>query len=384
MRNKALLLLVFLTLLATAGFTSSALARTQHRAPLPLATDVSPAPRPEAVTSAEMIPTSTPASPSVAPTPAIAPTPAPTTAAAPLAPATGHAAASTSDEPDSPDVDRAQPAKQVRVPVVHRWVGFYMPGVPDSMTSLDKLQKQIGAHASVVNFFIADSEAFPAPRCANADAAGATPLVTLEFWSIKDAGGLSAILDGSHDAYLTRFAQAAKAYGKTVWLRPFHEMNGDWYPWGTTGGNTPAQFIAAYRHVHDVFASAGATNVKFVWCPNVDFNVVQFYPGDAYVDYAAIDGYNTGLPWRSFSSVFGKTYTKVAAITPKPIFIAETSCAEGNRKADWIADMFAQIATSYPRLTGACWFNVNKEHDWRIGSSASSLHAFAAGVAKSF
>jgi len=378
MRNKALLLLLLFTLLATAGFTSSALARTQRRAPLPLVTDASPVPRPEAVTPAEMIRSSAPSSPSAPPTF----TPTTATPAAPPVSATGPAVAPTPDERGATDVDRGQPA--VAAPAANRWVGFYMPGVPDSLTALNQLQKQIGTRAAVVNFFIADSEAFPGPRCANANAAGVTPLVTLEFWSIKNAGGLSAIIDGSHDAYLTKFAKAAKAYGKPVWLRPFHEMNGGWYPWGTTGGNTPAKLIAAYRHVHDVFASAGADNVKFVWCPNVDFNVASFYPGDAYVDYAAIDGYNTGAPWRSFSDVFGKTYAKVSAITPKPIFIAETSCAEGNRKAAWITDMFAQTTASYPRLTGVCWFDVDKEHDWRVGSSASSLHAFAAGVARGF
>ena len=380
MRNKALLLLLLLTLLATAGFTSSALARTQRRAALPLAADASPAPQPEAVPSAEMIPASAPATPSTTPTSdptTVAPAVQPASAADPAtAPTHGQRAAT--------DVDGAQPAAPAPARAANRWVGFYMPGVPDSMTSLKKLQKQIGTHAAVVNFFIADSEAFPAPRCANANAAGVTPLVTLEFWSIKNAGGLSAIIDGSHDAYLTKFAKAAKAYGKPVWLRPFHEMNGGWYPWGTTGGNTHAKLIAAYRHVHDVFASAGADNVKFVWCPNVDFNVASFYPGDAYVDYAAIDGYNTGAPWRSFSNVFAKTYAKVAAVTPKPIFIAETSCAPGSRKAAWITDMFAQTTASYPRLTGVCWFNVDKEHDWRVGSSASSLHAFAAGAAKGF
>lgn len=259
-----------------------------------------------------------------------------------------------------------------------------MPGVPSSVKPLSKLQKQLGKRAAVVNFFIADSESFPAPRCANIAAAGATPLVTLEFWSIQK-GGLNAINNGSKDAYLRKFAAAAKAYGHTVWLRPFHEMNGGWYPWGKTGSNTPAKLIAAYRHVHRIFADAGATNVKFVWCPNVDFNVASFYPGDAYVDYAAIDGYNTGAPWRSFSNIFDHTYTAVVAVTSKPIFIAETSCAEGGSgKAAWITDMFAQITTKYPRILGVTWFNVDKEHDWRVNSSASSMKAFAAGVSKGF
>jgi hypothetical protein len=262
-----------------------------------------------------------------------------------------------------------------------QWLGLYVPGSPSSMAPVSTAENQVGTHAAVVNFFVSDSEAFPAPRCANIDAVGATPLVTLEFWSTQ-TGGLSSITDGSHDAYLKTFAAAAKAYGRPVWLRPFHEMNGNWYPWGTVTGNTPAKLIAAYRHVHDVFAAAGATNVKFVWCPNVDFNVSSFYPGDAYVDYAAIDGYNNGAPWRSFSSIFNPTYDAVAAVSSKPIFVAETSSVEGGSgKAAWIAAMFSQIATRDTRIAGVCWFNAAQTYDWRMDTSASSIAALKSGFA---
>ncbi|MDR3685492.1 MAG: glycosyl hydrolase [Coriobacteriia bacterium] len=260
-----------------------------------------------------------------------------------------------------------------------RWLGLYVPGAPNSMAPITAAEAELGTHASVVNFFIADTENFPTTACANVDAAGATPLVTLEFWSTSNSG-LATINNGSDDAYLNSFAKAAKSYGKTVWLRPFHEMNGDWYPWGTTGANTPAALIAAYRHVHDIFAEQGATNVKFVWCPNVDYDVASFYPGDAYVDYAAMDGYNNGSPWRSFSEVFGATYDQVAAITPKPIFIAETSCVEGGSgKAAWISDMFDAIAQRYTRIDGVCWFDAPLTSDWRVDTSASSVSALNSG-----
>ena len=260
-----------------------------------------------------------------------------------------------------------------------RWIGLYVPGAPSSMAPLLAAESKLGAHAAVVNFFVADTEGFPAAGCKNVAAAGATPLITLEFWSTT-TGGLSAITNGSQDAYLKTFAKAAKSYGKTVWLRPFHEMNGDWYPWGATGANTPAKFIAAYRHVHDVFAAQGATNVKFVWCPNVDYDVASYYPGASYVDYAAMDGYNNGTPWRSFSQIFGTTYAKVAAVTSKPIFIAETSCVEGGTgKAAWIDEMFDQIATRYTRIAGVCWFDAPLTCDWRLDTSAGSVTALNSG-----
>jgi len=64
-----------------------------------------------------------------------------------------------------------------------------------------------------------------------------SPLVTLEFWNgvNQPAYSLKKISGGSLDTYLRTFARSAKAFGRTIWLRPFHEMNGTWYPWcGTT------------------------------------------------------------------------------------------------------------------------------------------------------
>ena len=64
-----------------------------------------------------------------------------------------------------------------------------------------------------------------------------------------------------------------------------HEMNGNWYPWGTAQ-TTAAEFVAAWRHIHDVFARAGATNVIWVWNPNVinpvpEVPLKPLWPGNA-------------------------------------------------------------------------------------------------------
>jgi hypothetical protein len=276
------------------------------------------------------------------------------------------------------------PAAVLPTPGGRRWVGFDAPPAPMDMDPIARLQEQIGAHVDVVSFFIADGEGFPEERCERIAANGSVPLVTLEFWSVGN-GGVSQIVDGSEDEYLRGFGRDAKAFGGEIWLRPFHEMNGDVYPWGS-GANSPGEVVAAFRHVHDVFASQGASNVKFVWCPNVDIDPRAYYPGDAYVDYAALDGYNNGEPWRSFSDVFGSSYQTLTRLTSRPIFIAETSCAEGDsgQKATWIAEMFNDIRSKYTRVAGVVWFNEDKSYDWRVDTSDSSLSAFSAGVAKGF
>ena len=167
-------------------------------------------------------------------------------------------------------------------------------------------------------------------------------------------------------------------------------MNGNWYPWGgTVGSNSPAKLVQAWRHIHDIFADAGASNVKFVWCVNNDSvpgtsanSISAYWPDSSYVDYASLDGYNAGdtqdwSSWRPFADCFAASYKTVAGLTSKPMFIAETSSVEsGGSKAKWISDMFTVIPAKFPRLQGVCWFDASQSFDWRINSSSSAAKAF--------
>jgi beta-mannanase len=228
---------------------------------------------------------------------------------------------------------------------------------------------------------------------------GAVPMVTWEpFLSTtksveQPAYALSAIAEGRHDAYIWRAARETAAYGKPVFIRLAEEMNGSWDTWGAgVDGNTPASYIAMWRHVVSIFRLAHATNVRWVWSPNVHNGSTrpfqQYYPGDAWVDYVALDGYNEGSrlgAWQSFAQVFGKSYTELAALTTKPMMIAETASAEeGGSKSAWIEAIPQTIATQMPRVRAVVWFDRDKETDWRVNSSPSSLAAFQAVTESGF
>ena len=87
---------------------------------------------------------------------------------------------------------------------------------------------------------------------------------------------LAAIIDGTYDAYIRSWATGMAALPYPVVIRFAHEMNGFWYPWcEQSNGNRPGDYVAAWRHVHDLFADAGAHNVTWLWSPNVT------YPGAA-------------------------------------------------------------------------------------------------------
>jgi beta-mannanase len=224
---------------------------------------------------------------------------------------------------------------------------------------------------------------------------GATPLLTWEPWDYtagvnQPAYRLSAIANGTYDAYVRRWASQIKAWGKPLMLRFAHEMNGNWYPWAEgVNGNAAGQYAATYRRVVGTFRAAGVTNVTWVWSPNVAFPgsvpISRLFPGAAYVDWTGLDGYNWGTTaasgWQSFEQVFGASISQVRALSAKPLVLAEIGSAEqGGDKAAWITDFFARLAAR-PEVRGFVWFNHDKEADWRVQSSDASRIAYAKAVA---
>jgi len=221
-------------------------------------------------------------------------------------------------------------------------------------------------------------------------------------WSNDSSASDADIAAGKYDSQITAVAQAIKAFGHPMFLLFDEEMNGGWYSYAPgNNGNTAASFVAMWRHIHDVFSSVGATNVTWVWCPNVDPDnnitpMSQVYPGDAYVDWTGLNGYNwgnvNGNQWMSFSQVFASSYNTLLSIAPnKPIMIGEVASEEsGGSKAAWITDALAtQLPQHFPQIKAVLWFNwrVNEKGtywNWEIESSPTSQQAFAAAVSSPY
>jgi beta-mannanase len=218
----------------------------------------------------------------------------------------------------------------------------------------------------------------------------------------------ASIISGQYDAYISQWAQSAAAWGKPFYLRLFHEMNGNWYPWGIhINGNTPALAIQAWQHVYKIFQSAGATNVKFLWEPTFHTPaylidpLASFYPGDAYVDWLGVDGYNWGQYgleefWNAFTSpteLFQYTYNEMMSTvsSAKPVMLVETASAAGaasTDKAAWITQL-QNDATLFPNLKAVGYYDGSSEDGlpdhaelplsfWRFDEDPYSLAAFRA------
>ena len=222
---------------------------------------------------------------------------------------------------------------------------------------------------------------------------GSLPLITWEPWAPPFAPDgtdipLTAIAGGQFDAYIDSWAAGLRDDRYPVLLDFAHEMNGDWYPWGSgVNGNTPGQYVDAFRHVHDRFALAGATNVRFVWNPNntsTSIAAPEFYPGDDYVDWLAIDAYNSNNSWASPHDEIAPIYTEISALNSrKPMMLAEVASqatppagAVPVDKAAWISDLAQDLPRSFPRIRAVVWFNeLNTE--LTVDSSADVLEAAA-------
>jgi hypothetical protein len=209
---------------------------------------------------------------------------------------------------------------------------------------------------------------------------------------------LSEIIGGRYDAFIRAWARGAAAWRHRFFLRFDWEMNTNSVPYSEhSNGNRAGEFVAMWRHVHDLFVGVGATNAIWVWCPNVEYRgsvkpLRSLYPGRRYVDWACLDGYNWGTHpgradrWRTAAQVFAATYGRVTRRIAqfKPVMIGETASTEyGGSKAAWIKDLFRrQLPRRFKRVRAVVWFDKAADGmDWPIASSRAARRAFRRGIA---
>jgi hypothetical protein len=278
---------------------------------------------------------------------------------------------------------------------------------PWDMNALSSFQSLAKKPLSLVSFSAPFAECsgsdctfinFPTTPMENARNYGAIPFFSWSSSSTPETGPqrpwkLSNIINGSLDPYIRKFAESAKEWGHPFFMRFDWEMNGFWFPWSEgVNSNKKGEYVTAWRHVHDIFTAVGARNASWVWCPNVDFTrklipLNKLYPGDDYVDWTCLDGFNWGkradsAGWQTFNQVFHETYKRVLKIAPdKPMLLGEVASNEiGGSKPAWIKNMLREVRR-YRKLRGLIWFDVkDRNTHWPLESSKKAANAFAKGI----
>ncbi|WP_217178610.1 hypothetical protein [Streptomyces sp. AC495_CC817] len=279
---------------------------------------------------------------------------------------------------------------------------------------------------------------FPHDYADAAEARGAALMIAWEPWDWNRPAddqpefAPRLIAAGDYDAHLTEWLTdaAQRTDDAEIIVRFAPEMDDSTRPWssGTApGANTPAEYIAMWRHVYDL-KQAIAPEVVLLWNP-LNFGAgpypfESYFPGSAYVDALALDGFNWGYTamtqagWQSpddvfgFSSPTGPVPRLKALAGSKPWGFAEVASAPDSPSDfqpggpgygawgswvyqwpenapyettadDWITqEGWSRMLLERARDSGASFvdfFHTVKETDWRLTDTAIGQGVLASG-----
>jgi hypothetical protein len=260
-------------------------------------------------------------------------------------------------------------------------IGVYQHGSPPSWAADGSFGSVTGAHVSLALTYIPWEGGFQTSFARMAARHGATILIQIQPTGIS----LARIAAGDYDHWLRSYAAHCRDYGHPVVIGFGHEMNGSWYSWGVSH-QSPASFVAAWRHIVTVFRAAGASNVTWLWTINWSGHRPQlrsWWPGADYVTWVGIDGYEA-RPTDTFAKIFTQTVRAIRTFTRAPILLSETAVGpQTHHQAADILRLFAGIHRL--GLLGLVWFNVTQHagiihQDWRLEDNPAALAAFRHGV----
>ena len=226
---------------------------------------------------------------------------------------------------------------------------------------LEYLESLIGRRFAAARFYLRfDSSINPAFL----DDLFGTRLAFLS-WVMRRQDGSSLrwseVSSGRFDPEIAAQADAFRAWGRSVLVAFAPEPEDD-------RAGTPEEYAAVWRRVVGIFRDRGVTNVSFVWnlmAWSFPDHADRWYPGDAYVDYIAADGYNWfgfgNQRWRGFTDVFDGFYAW-GSERRKPLAIGEFGSLEDvrtpdpHRRARWL-DAAARQLRRWPNIRLVTYFN---------------------------
>jgi len=263
------------------------------------------------------------------------------------------------------------------------YVGFSVDGFPPDAAPLEALEHETGIDANIVSFYTTFDTQLNLSPIESLCAQHVLPLLEIDT---PQAVELREIADGSADSILEQYALDVGTLHTPIAVDFDHEFNGSWFAWGEK--YSPASvFVAAWRHIVTVFRKYDATNVIWVWNPNVDYggtvlNLAPWYPGNSYVSWIGLDGYFFA-PTETYASIFSRTMGQIRRFTDRPMLIVETGANPTSGRERAIASLFTGAAAT-PGLLGLIWFDYGKtkSHDWYINNDPPALAAFAANAVK--
>jgi hypothetical protein len=270
---------------------------------------------------------------------------------------------------------------------------------------LAAVESALGRNLAIVRVYDLLGQSFQSRMVDDFMAHGTTILASLDTYPGMPT--YSSIAAGQHDAtitsYLESMNQSAVRYKlPAIYFTFEHEAN---TPGHHTGLGTPAQFIQAWDHVHQIAVDhhllwSQGGRIHFVLILTHFFynngKAIEYWPGTNEVDIVSADGYNTGgcriarkqhrpftfgvTPPESPASLFTGVVHFAAAHGGLPVFIAEwgsVAYANNSVRVNWIQQMQSFVAANPSIHATLYWDSRVLQCNYIINNSSTSLSALA-------
>ena len=137
--------------------------------------------------------------------------------------------------------------------------------------------------------------------------------------------------------------------------------------------------------MHRLFATVAGLSVRWVWSPVIvqadgaDSALAAMYPGDGYVDYLGVTGYEHEAG--NAAATFVPTMTALRRLSTKPVVLAEIG-VDGPAKTHWLATLGPYVAAN-PDIAGLIYFDTTPTSTGATGDYALTTAADRAAFAQS-
>ena len=275
-------------------------------------------------------------------------------------------------------------------------------------SSLVPEETALGRKLAVVRVYYRFGEAFPNVSDSQIMAAGSTLVVSLA--TLRGGAPYASIAAGQQDSYVSSFLravnQAAIRYHLSAIYFCFEHESA--LPGHHAGLGSPAQFIQAWDHLHQLAATAHLNwndggRIHWVWIQSHQTFVpldqrpgrgpdigapTAYWPGPDEVDLVGVDGYNhTGCQKHADpatpQSLFGPVLSFAQQNGGLPVFITEwgaTAVPSSQQQTGFIGQMQAFVAAN-PAIVAALYWDSHgpgSTCDFSVNAHPASVSALTA------
>jgi beta-mannanase len=255
------------------------------------------------------------------------------------------------------------------------------------------LSSQLGRNLAIIRVYYTIGQSFPSYIDNEHMSEGSTLLVSLDSNGQSYAGITSGQYDTTINTFLAAVNAAAVKYDLTsVFITFQHEPDNSKH----ASLGTPAEFVAAWDHVHALAAAADldwnqGDGGRLMWTLillhntyAIGTNADGYWPGASEVDVVATDGYNSYGCSKTVTSnqtpteIFSPLLSFAKTNGGMPVIIAEWASYAGNPAAQvtFIQQMQTYLTNNHRKIKAAdYWDDAGAKCSYKIDSNPASIAA---------